>query len=210
MNFSIYLAGKIPKGKEIDTFVDWREDFSRMINEQINNYPGISKIVCLDPHNFSMKNVDSVEDFFGRDVHLVHMSDAVIVDGRVKVGPGSAQEMIIAKYYGKPVVTIIPKNSHYWKDSIKLRGGVVEYKHPFLFSTSDAVVQSFEDAAKWVLDYLSGNMKVKIKTIDILDSSQKQYLDNHGHKDGVLSRWKKELKGEDDDFPVQSSDRQIT
>jgi hypothetical protein len=193
MKHSVYLAGKIPKGDEVEGFCDWREEFQRIINEKISDFPGVSGIVCLNPNTFTVDQVDGTEDFFGRDVHMVNISDALVVDAREKIGAGTAQEMLIAKYYGKPVVTVLPKNSHYWRETY-VHGGVVEYRHPFIFSTSDAVVGNFEDAVEWLFRFFFGETRISIKGISILDEYQKSYLDNHSHKDNFLNEWKKELE----------------
>jgi len=191
MKFSIYLAGKIPKGKENDNYVDWRKDFIEIMEEKRKNFPNISKVVYLDPHVMKGDIIPSV-DFFGRDVHMVAISDCIIVDARAKIGAGVAQEILIAKYYGKPVVTVVPNNSHYHKKT-NVMGSEIDYRHPFIFSSSDVVVQDFKQAVDCLLKHFLGE-RMDIKGIDILDLSQKYYLENHFQKDESMKEWKEEMK----------------
>jgi len=117
-----------------------------------------------------------------------------LIDAREKIGAGTAQEILIAKYYKKPVITVIPRESHYWR-RIFVHGCEVDYKHPFIFSTSDAVVEDFEQAVVWLLRYFSGELKPRIKGIEIIDHAQKSYMENHSHKDEVMNGWKKDMEG---------------
>jgi hypothetical protein len=194
MKFSIYLAGKIPKGNESSDFSNWILEFREVIEDRMKDFPEVSGIVYLDPHTLSVNKLDSIEDFFGRDVHMISMSDAVIVNGTIKVGAGTAQEIMIAKYYGKPVITVIPKNSHYWRNIIVDGSTVeVEYKHPFLFQTSDVVVEDFQQAAVWLLGYFSNDIKPEIKKIDLIRDANAHYIEKHAHKDEFLKKCKEEL-----------------
>jgi hypothetical protein len=196
MRFSVYLAGKIPKGSELDGFSDWRSDFRRIMESRLGAFPLLQTVVFIDPHTLEADTLDSITDFFGRDAHMVSISSAVLVDAREKIGAGTAQEMLIAKYYGKPVVTVIPRGSHYWRDTF-VHGCHVEYKHPFLFETSDAVVRTFEEAADWLLGLFSGALKPAIKDIGVIGLAEKHYLKNHIHKDPFVSGWKREMEGPD-------------
>lgn len=192
MKFSVYLAGKIPKGEENHSFRDWRKEFRELMEEKRKGFPGISGIVCLDPHIFE-GNVIPILDFFGRDIHMIAMSNAVLVDARTKIGAGTSQEILIAKYYGKPVVSVVPKNSHYQRKTLAM-GVEMDYKNPFIFNTSDAVVESFEQAAEWLLMQFSGKGKEKIKKIGIIDEHQKRYLEKNLHNDESMKKWKRELE----------------
>lgn len=191
MKFSVYLAGKIPKGEENTNFVDWRKEFRGLMEEKRKAFPGISRVIYLDPHTLDAGTIP-IEDFFGRDVHLVAISDAVLVDARAKIGAGVAQEILIAKYYGKPVVSIVPRDSHYQR-RVLVHNCEIDYRHPFIFSTSDAVVGDFEQAAEWLLRFFSGKRKAKVKGIDILDSYQEHYLRNHLDKDPFMRGWEEEI-----------------
>ena len=195
MKFSIYLAGKVPKGEEVGSFRDWRKEFMKLTELKRKDFPRISGIVYLDPNTFLVSSLKA-EDFFGRDVHMVSMCSALVVDATAKLGAGTAQEMLIAKYYRKPVISVVPKNSHYWRKSYYVHNDIIEYRHPFIFSTSDIVVKDFGQAALWLLRYFSGKIKPKIKGIEMLDDAQKHYLENHLHKDELLKGWKKEMEGQ--------------
>lgn len=191
MKISVYLAGKIPKGKENEDFADWRKDFRDLMEEKRKAFPRISGVVYLDPHTLDAGTIP-IEDFFGRDVHMIAISGAVLVDARNKIGAGVAQEILIVKYYGKPVVSVVPRDSHYHRRTL-VHNREVEYTHPFIFSTSDVVVEDFEQAADWLLKHFSGGRKARIKGIDLLDNHQEHYLKNHLKKDPFMKKWKEEM-----------------
>jgi hypothetical protein len=192
MRFSVYLAGKIPKGDEVKDFRDWRKEFAGIAEGKLKDYPKVSGMVFLDPYTLETTRLGSTLDFFGRDIHLIRMSDAVLVDARKKIGAGTAQEILIAKYFGKPVVTVVPKDSHYCRKAL-VHGAEVEYRQPFVYCPSDAVVEDFGEAADWLLRFFSGEMKIEIKGIDVLEKAEKDYLDKHVHKDEFVNGWNNEM-----------------
>jgi len=102
-----YLAGKVPKGaKEHATYQDWREDFEKKCKKLSD-----CEIKFLNPNqgDWSMP----MGMYFGRDIEMIKQSNAIVMDGTVRMGAGTAQEILIAKYYNKPVILVCPKNSHY-------------------------------------------------------------------------------------------------
>jgi hypothetical protein len=87
---------------------------------------------------------------------------------------------------------VLPEGSHYWRET-HVHGTRTVYRHPFLFNTSDMVVGTFEEAAKWLLGLFSGRINPEIKRIDVLDKCRQHYLDNHMHKDTFMQGWHKRL-----------------
>jgi hypothetical protein len=80
---------------------------------------------------------------FGHDCYLVRECDILVVDASSKLGVGSAQEMVIAKHFGKYVYTVLPRDTHHRRSNLPMHGVVVEdWIHPFIFAFSD---QIFED-----------------------------------------------------------------
>lgn len=150
----IFLAGKIPKGKEDKDSKNFAES--------------------IIPH-IKLKGAEFIKgekrdlDESGR--HIKN-SDIVIVDAREKLGAGTAQEMLIAKYFGKPVITILPKNTHHRRTNFEFVGKVIaDWIHPFIYSTSDIIVESEKELESAIAKVTNG--KVKIKNISIIDDSIK-------------------------------------
>ena len=189
MKVSLYLAGKITKDGDRAL---WREEFGEALKEEQKAFPEIKDIILLNPDSLR-PDMMPVEEFFSRDVHLISISSGVVVNATDRIGPGTAQEILIAKRYGKPVVTVLPENSRYWR-RLNLRGTDIIYRHPFLFSTSDKIARDWKEAALWMLNCLSGKLKVKVKTLDILEESRKRYLEEHLQKDEFTQAWQKEME----------------
>jgi hypothetical protein len=74
------------------------------------------------------------------------MADLVVVKAEEKLGAGTSMEYVIAKYFGKPVITVIPKDSHHRRSNLYFADVlVVDWIHPFVASMSDFVVEKIED-----------------------------------------------------------------
>ena len=83
------------------------------------------------------------------DCNFIKNCDLVIVNAEEKLGVGTSQEMVIAKYFKKPVITIIPKGSHHRKKDVDFHGKIIsDWIHPFIHSFSDLIfedIQEFKD-----------------------------------------------------------------
>jgi hypothetical protein len=88
---------------------------------------------------------------FGRDMYQVQCADAVIVDARERRGIGIGVEMLASRVLGTKLVAVAPRNTYYRQDSLTFRGSTVsDYVHPHLTILCDAVVDTFEDAGRWL------------------------------------------------------------
>src|SRR6476620_9613307 len=102
----MYLAGKVPKGDlERVQEQNWREDYAQKIREVLPD------VVFLDPD--LIKDTVGPELVVGHDLWLIQQADIILVSVPEKIGAGTAQEMVLAKYFNKPVVTILPKDTHH-------------------------------------------------------------------------------------------------
>lgn len=131
----IYLAGSVPKGdKEQEAFHDWRKRYREVLNTYfLAEY--------IDPYDRNLDEADSLL-VVGKDCTDIINSALVIVNAEDKLGAGTAQEMVIAKYLKKPIVTVLPKNSPHRRSNILFRGQMIEeWFHPFVFSFSDFVIE---------------------------------------------------------------------
>lgn len=156
----IFLAGKIPKGKDANA-----TDFVESIVPHI-------RLKNIEFIKGEKRDLDESDFFlvFGWDCKHIKNSDIVIVDAREKIGAGTAQEMLIAKYFGKPIITILPKDTHHRKSNLEFNGKVItDWIHPFIYSTSDIIVESEKEIESAIKKVVNGN--VKIKDISIIEDS---------------------------------------
>ena len=97
------------------------------------------------------------------DCQHIKNSDLVIVNAESQLGVGTSQEMLIAKYFKKPVVTILPKDTYHRKSNIAINNKLIaDWIHPFIFSTSDFILENINEI---------NNIKEKIFTSEIKDIS---------------------------------------
>lgn len=176
MAFKICLLGSIPKGDhERKDWTDWKSKY---------------KTVLLQLNDVEFVDGDDWKDetkpllLFGHDANLVKTSDAVIVNAESKLGAGTAQEMVIAKYFSRPVITILPKDTHHRRSNFIFDGALInDWIHPFLLNMSDFVAETIEDAAEWIKQYRTDPKSKKIKNISIIDEAIAAYLE-HSNNNG--------------------------
>lgn len=189
----IYLAGKVPKNDdELRDYDDWRARFEKAVKERVSSSE--TEIVCLDPSHVHF-DISDTYGIFGRDVYMVKSSDYVVIDAREKMGPGTAQEMLIAKYFAKPVIAILPKDSHYWKDTKIRDKGAKSWMNPFIAATSDAIAGTVEEAAEKIAGCIVNGSGICAKNIRLLDSAVKYYTSTVLEKDGSMGALHKKLNG---------------
>lgn len=159
----IALLGSMPKGDATrSTWTDWKQEY-------------ISKIQVALPqavflHGDLISDSAGPEMVVGHDLWLIRQSDIVIVNASEKVGAGTAQEMILAKYFHKPVVSVLPRNTHHRKDEVVFHGTIVhDWMHPFLKVSSDNISETIEDAIAWIQKYVSANKEYVAKDITVFD-----------------------------------------
>ena len=172
----VYLAGGIQKGKDDPERISWMDEDMALFKEKLAPH----NVMFIDPR-YRNDNLKDKMCVFGRDLMAVRISDFVVVDAREKRGIGVGQEMMFAKMHRIPVVSVAPRNTYYVRDKLEYLGLEVEnFVHPFLFATSDAVVDNFEEAAKWVKDFLESPKEVKDMSVikNAMDSYVKKYLDD--------------------------------
>jgi len=164
----IYLAGSVPKGSEEEkTFVNWRLRYKDVLEKVFSSMQEA-------PCSFIMPNSGDMDenDFLlivGKDSKSIKSSDLVVVNSEGRLGAGTSMEMVIAKYFKKPVITVLPKNSYHRRTNVTFQGKffVEDWIHPFVHTFSDFVVESVEEIENIKDDVLSG----EIKDISIIDKS---------------------------------------
>ena len=84
------------------------------------------------------------------------------------MGAGGAQEMVIAKYFKKPVVTVLPKDSHHRRSNLTFHEKTIkDWIHPFIFTFSDFIIESIDGFGQ-VKNKLFTS---KIKDISVIDDA---------------------------------------
>lgn len=179
---TIYPAGGVQKGKDDAGKVSWTEEDMEVFRKKI----GPVDVHFIDPR-FRNDSLDDSVAVFGRDLMAVRISDFVVVDARQKRGIGVGQEMLFAKMNKVPVITVAPKNGHYQKGNVNILGqDVKDFVHPFLFCTSDVIVENFEQAAEWIKGFLE--KPGAVKDISITEEAIKQYMEKYMANDDPLGR----------------------
>ena len=165
----IYVAGKMSAHSGYSTHT-WRDDFL----EGIAKLSGLS-FISYDPVNATKDYTDS-EIVFGSDVHMISQVDVVVVYLTDDISVGAAQEILIAKYYTKPVIALARKGGKFNLKSKLIVGEVIKnYKHPFVYTTCDVVCENEQEVADALLNL--GN--IKVKTIDLIDKANKKFVKKH-------------------------------
>lgn len=158
----IYLAGSVPKGAEEEKgFVNWRLHYKKILEKIFDAEFILPNSGDMDENDFLL--------IVGKDSASIKDSDLVIVNAEEKLGAGSAMEMVIAKYFKKPVVTVIPKNSHHRRPNVlfQVKFLVEDWMHPFIHTFSDFIVENVNDIA----DLKDKLATAPIKDISIIDKS---------------------------------------
>jgi hypothetical protein len=157
----IYLAGKIPKGDhERKNFVDWRERYRKAMQKFFD-------AEFIDP---LARNLDETDPMavVGKDCRDIKESDFIVVCAEGEMSVGGAQEMVIAKYLKKPVVTVLPKDTTHRRSNITFSGKFVsDWIHPFIFAFSDFIIEDIGEIEK-IKDKI---LTSKIKDISVINEA---------------------------------------
>lgn len=172
MHFKICLLGSIPKGDDFrQDWSDWKTRFKQVLLT-------LEDVEFVDGD--AWRDESQPQLLFGHDAYLIKAADLVIVDAEKHIGKGigagTAQEILIAKYFSRPVITVIPKNTHHRRSNIVFNGDLIsDWIHPFLLSTSDLVVEKVEDALSWIREYRQHPDTKQIKDMTVIDEAIAAY-----------------------------------
>ncbi len=191
----IYLAGSVPKGGEEEkTFVNWRFIYKEVLEkfldaefiqhfhsrhksesysstENINTNSAVSKEESAEfifPNSGDMDESDYLL-IVGKDSKSIKESDLVIVNAEERLGAGTSMEMVIAKYFKKPVIVVMPKNSHHRRANVMFQNKyfVEDWMHPFIHTFADFIVEKVEEIEK-LKDII---LSTPVKDITIIDKA---------------------------------------
>ena len=164
----IYLAGKVLKGKEIGSVKDWRLDF-------------IEKLIPFNHFEFISPEDPTLDEskpfeIFGHDCFQIKNADLIIVNASSKLGVGTSQEMVFAKYFNKHVFTILPKDTHHRVSNLQMYDVLVsDWIHPFIYSMSDLIFDSQDQLVEY---FKTHNVLEKfpiVKKINIVEEAIYNY-----------------------------------
>jgi hypothetical protein len=163
----IYLAGKVPKGdKKQKSFDNWRVRYQKVLRKFFD-------AEFIDPYNRDLDESDFLA-VVGTDCKHIKESTFIVVNAEEKLGVGTSQEMVIAKYFNKPVVTVLPKDSHHRRSNVVFHGKMIaDWIHPFIFTFSDFIIENINEIEK-IKDKIFTS---KIKDISVIDEVVR-YIDS--------------------------------
>ncbi|MDD5726672.1 MAG: hypothetical protein PHC53_04710 [Patescibacteria group bacterium] len=168
MSLKICLLGSLPKGDEArKNWTDWKIDYK-------NRLSVMPDIEFTDGDAWTDESRPF--ELVGHDSYIIKTADLIIVNAENKLGAGTAQEMIIAKYFKKPVITILPKDTHHRKSKIVFNGELIDdWIHPFILTFSDLLVEDLTDCIGWIKELNKGT-ELKIKDITTVDQAVNSFL----------------------------------
>jgi nucleoside 2-deoxyribosyltransferase len=178
----VYIAGKVSKNSVFGTEF-WRDDFCKELSEKTG-----MEIINLDPTSEKSDNFDSSNSslIFGRDCYMIKQSDIVIVNLTDDISVGGSQEMLIAKYFKKPLLGIARKGGKFRKKETELFGKKVKnWIHPFVAPVVDELVEDINQASEWIRNNIE---KIKPKSISIIDENIDYYLENFHEIDEYMKK----------------------
>ncbi|MEK7173190.1 MAG: hypothetical protein AAB723_04200 [Patescibacteria group bacterium] len=163
----IYLASIVPKGdEETKKLDDWRSRYKQSLCKFFD-------ADFIDPYHRDLDESDFLA-VVGQDCKHIKESSLIIVNAEEKLGVGTAQELVIAKYFKKPVISVLPKDTHHRRSNVFFHGKVVEdWIHPFIFTFSDFIVESVDEIEKIKAKIFSTN----VKDISVIDEAVR-YIDS--------------------------------
>lgn len=171
LNMNIYLAGLVPKGNdEIKNHDDWRHVYVQALSKFIN-------AEYVDPRDRGDSNFkeDDFEAVFALDCTKIKNCDLLLVNGD-NLGVGGAQEILIAKYFKKPVITVLPKNTVHRRTNLVFKDSKIEdWIHPFLYCTCDLLLENIEELTAEEIDKVLNSQPKDLGLIDC-------YIDNFKKK----------------------------
>ena len=159
-NFIVYLAGKIKKTPISDIAASSDFGWSAKEIAEVNEGLGPYRLIGLNP----AERIDDIKDYvavYGKDLLMVLVSDAILVDARVNCGMGIGAEMATASAQGIPVIATIPPGSVYHQfDSVVCGQHLPEYKHPFAWTLADKVVPDFVSMGKYMFETMTPEQRI--------------------------------------------------
>lgn len=147
MATQLYIAGKISKESSFGKH-HWRDEFCQKL-EELNGM----KLTHLDPLA-GEGSVMTPQEIFKKDCELIAACDVFVIFLSNDISVGGSQEILIARYYNKPVIAYAPYGGKFNNATREMFGKTVnDYKDPFVFSTCNKVCGTIEEVAAVLKNY---------------------------------------------------------
>lgn len=156
--YKVYVAGKVSKDSVFGTHY-WRDEFVKTL-ESLSG----TKLVNVDPTKTGVDNADPTIAF-ECDAYMISQVDVLIVYLSDDISIGGSQEILLAKYFKKPVIGLAPLGGKFNGRTKEYFGKIVEnYRDPFAFTTCDIVCPDIEGVA----DALKNVDELVVKDIGLI------------------------------------------
>ncbi len=177
------MSGKVSTNSVFGTH-DWRDKFC----QQLAKLSG-QTIINLDPTKSNSDlslDANNPELIFGRNCFMIKLADLVIVNLTDDISVGGSQEMLIAKYYDKPLVGIAPLGGKFHKKEKELFGNTYQnWMEAFVAIPCDKVAEDLAEIAEFInIDMRLAEFKAK--TLQVIDESVDNYAKNYYPSDSYL------------------------
>jgi 8-oxo-dGTP pyrophosphatase MutT (NUDIX family) len=181
-NLTLYVAGKVSGNSSFGT-ERWRDELCRRLSAATG-----MNVTHLDPARTrdgrSLPETDP-KAIFGRDCFLISKADLVLVCLSDDISVGGSQEMLIAKYYGKPLVGLAARGSKFIKDSFTLNGTTHRnWVHPFVSVPCDVVLHDFNELVSYLK--LRWGSESIFKSLSVIDDAVGYYRTSYPYLDSHL------------------------
>jgi hypothetical protein len=159
----VAILGSIPKGdQEREGWIDWKTEYMEKIKEVVPSARFL--------HGDLIGDQVGSELVVGHDLWIIKNADVVVVSAAAKIGAGTAQEMVLAKYFRKPLVSVVPKDTHHRRSKVVFHGVTVsDWIHPFIEISSDFIAENVDECATWINVHLEEFGDVK--TLAVFDQA---------------------------------------
>jgi predicted house-cleaning noncanonical NTP pyrophosphatase (MazG superfamily) len=167
-SLKIYVAGKVSKDSVFGTH-HWRAEFV----DTLAKLSGL-KLTNLDPTKAEAEADRQLSHdlIFGSDVFLISQADVMVVYLSDDISVGGSQEILIAKYFNKPVIGLAPKGGKFNGSKRQMFGvEIANYKDPFVFATCDDVCDGIEAVAQ----SLKTIQRLDVQGIDLIAKAWDEY-----------------------------------
>jgi hypothetical protein len=173
----IYVAGKVANDSVFGTH-DWRDQFLDVLS-------GLSGLEFINYDPTRKKDIyKDLELVFGGDIFMISQVDVVVVYLTDDVSIGASQEILIAKYFNKPVIGLAPIGGKFNGGTKHIGKRILKnYKHPFVFGSCDVVCGNIEEVA----ESLKNLDKIKPKNIDLIKNAADNFAKKQLKSDSYTS-----------------------
>ena len=177
----VYVAGKVSAQSVFGTH-DWRGKFCQQLGDLLGQ-----EIVNLDPTKaptgFELDQ-NNERLIVGRNNFMIREADIVVVCLSDDISVGGSQEMLIAKYYQKPLIGLAPRGGKFNKDVKELLGKEYhDYVDPYVKMSCDYIATTIGEVADGIKKIMAARQAPK--DLSVLDEVLEYYRDNYQPRDEI-------------------------